>query len=177
LVAFLPYLFVFRRDLKHNGNRPPELFRAMALNAMLLPINFAGAINSLQQLWTGRKIPFQRTPKVPGRTAAPPVHIAAQFGLLLFAITEAKQRCAAGQWVACLFFAWYAAALGYAIRTFGDAASGSSGDVRRSTRDFRDPDGCRGTHDHDTKAAGRDRGLEGPRGRLRQRIRPLRIPA
>src|SRR5207247_6437729 len=30
--------------------------------------------------------------------------------------------------------------------------------------------GCRGTHDSDTKVAGRDRGLERPRGRLRQRI-------
>jgi len=118
LLAFLAYLFVFRRDLKHNGNRAPQLLRAMALNAMLLPINFAGAVNSLQQLWTGRKIPFQRTPKVPGRTAAPPVHIAAQFGLMLFAIAEAKLRCAAGQWVACLFFAGYAAALGYAIHAF-----------------------------------------------------------
>src|SRR5437660_9195884 len=113
LPACLAYLFVFRRDLKHNGNRAPEVLGAMTLNAMLLPINFAGAVNSLWQLWTGRKIPFQRTPTVRGRTAAPPVHIAAQFGLLLFAITEAKQRCAAGQWVACLFFAWYAASLCY----------------------------------------------------------------
>ena len=118
LPACLAYLFVFRRDLKHNGNRAPEVLGAMALNAMLLPINFAGAVNSLWQLWTGRKIPFQRTPKVRGRTAAPPVHLAAQFGLTLFAIAQAAVRCAAGAWVAGLFFAWYAAALGYAFHAF-----------------------------------------------------------
>src|SRR5439155_163563 len=81
----------------HNGSRALQLFRAMALNAMLLPINLAGAINSLRQLWSGRKIPFQRTPKLQGRTAAAPVQIAAQFGLLLFAAAEAKIRYAAGE--------------------------------------------------------------------------------
>src|SRR5205814_2202244 len=70
LPALLAYLFVFQRDLKHNGSRALQLFRAMALNAMLLPINLAGAINSLRQLWSGRKIPFQRTPKLQGWTAA-----------------------------------------------------------------------------------------------------------
>ncbi len=118
LPAFLAYLFVFQRDLRHNGSRALQLFRAMALNAMLLPINFAGAINSLLQLWSGRKVPFQRTPKVRGRTAATPVHIAAQFGLLFFTAVEAKMRCAAGDWLAFLFFAWYAAALSYAFHVF-----------------------------------------------------------
>src|SRR5437016_13628282 len=118
LPALLAYLFVFQRDLVHNGSRALQLFRAMALNAMLLPINLAGAINSLRQLWSGRKVPFQRTPKVRGRTAATPVHIAAQFGLLLFAAAEAKIRYAAGEWLAFLFFACYAAALSYTFHVF-----------------------------------------------------------
>ena len=118
LPALLAYLFVFQRDLVHNGSRALQLFRAMALNAMLLPINLAGAINSLRQLWSGRKIPFQRTPKLQGRTAAAPVHIAAQFGLLLFAAAEAKMRYAAGEWLAFLFFAWYAAAVSYTFHVF-----------------------------------------------------------
>src|SRR5438132_1527835 len=39
-------------------------------------------------------------------------------GLALFAIAQAAVRCAAGAWVAGLFFAWYAAALGYAFHVF-----------------------------------------------------------
>jgi cellulose synthase (UDP-forming) len=116
--AFLAYLVTFGRDLMHNGNRGADLFRVISLNAMLLPINLSGAINSLRQLWTGRKIPFQRTPKVSGRTAATPVHIAAQFGLFVVVSVQAPLWLAAGEWLACLFFLSFAAAFGYAMHVF-----------------------------------------------------------
>ena len=116
--AYLAYLVTFGRDLMHNGNRGLDLFRAISLNAMLLPINLSGAINSLQQVWTGRKIPFQRTPKVSGRTAATPVHIVAQFGLFLVVAIQVPLRFAAGEWLECLFFLSYAAAFGYAMHVF-----------------------------------------------------------
>ncbi len=118
LLAFLAYLLAFQRDLRHNGDRASNLVGAMALNAMLLPVNLSGAINSLQQLWTGRKIPFQRTPKVDSRTAARPAHIAAQFGFLLLAGIQVPLRLAAGRWMECLFFGFYAAAFGYALQVF-----------------------------------------------------------
>src|SRR2546422_3685333 len=53
-----------------NDTATTEIYTLSLHDALPISINFAGAINSLQQLWTGRKIPFQRTPKVPGRTAA-----------------------------------------------------------------------------------------------------------
>jgi hypothetical protein len=118
LPAFLAYLTSFGRDLMHNGNRASDLFRAMALNAMLLPINLSGAFNSIQQLWTGRKIPFQRTPKVPGRTAATPAHIAAQLGLLLVVAIQVPVHAVTGEWLKCLFFLFYAVAFSYALRVF-----------------------------------------------------------
>jgi len=44
--------------------------------------------------------------------------MAAQFGMMLLGLGEAKVCCAAGEWVGGLFFAWYAAALGYALHAF-----------------------------------------------------------
>jgi cellulose synthase (UDP-forming) len=118
LLAFLALIAVFRRDLMHCGNRGPDLLRAISLNAMLLPINLAGTIKSVQQLWTGRKIAFQRTPKVNERTAATPVHIAAQFGLLLFAGLQVPVQLIAGEQLRSLFFMIYAVLFGYAMHVF-----------------------------------------------------------
>jgi cellulose synthase (UDP-forming) len=115
LIAYFAYLLVFERDLMHNGDRQSDLFRAVGLNAMLLPINISGAIHSIGQLWTGRKIPFQRTPKVQERTAATPGHIAAQLGLLLLALVQVLVQYRAGHWITCLLFASYSAACGYAL--------------------------------------------------------------
>ena len=78
----------------------------------------AGAVNSIRQLCTGRKIPFQRTPKVDGRTAATPWHVAGQWALFLLACSEAPLRLVAGEWLAGLFFLTWAVALGYALHAF-----------------------------------------------------------
>src|SRR5439155_10722130 len=43
-LAFLAYLVLYARDLRHVGKRGSDLFRAISLNAMLLPINLAGAV-------------------------------------------------------------------------------------------------------------------------------------
>ena len=117
-LAFLAYLVAYARDLVHNGNRGSDLFRAMSLNAMLLPVNLAGAVNSIRQLCTGRKIPFQRTPKVDGRTAATPLHVAAQLALFLLACSEAPLRLVSGEWLPGLLFLTWAVALGYALHAF-----------------------------------------------------------
>jgi cellulose synthase (UDP-forming) len=116
--AFGAYLFTFGRDLMHNGNRLPDLLRAMALNAMLLPINLAGAFNSVQQLFTGRKIPFQRTPKVQGRTAATPGQMIAQLSLPLVATFQLAWSIGVGGWVQSVYFALYAAGLFYSLHAF-----------------------------------------------------------
>jgi cellulose synthase/poly-beta-1,6-N-acetylglucosamine synthase-like glycosyltransferase len=118
LPAFAAWLVIYGRDLRHNGGRLADLFRALALNAMLLPVNLAGALNSIGQLWTGRKIPFQRTPKVRDRTAAPPLHVAAQFGLLLLTGMQLQASIAAGDWLDGAFFASYAAGFAYSLHEF-----------------------------------------------------------
>ncbi|MDP9373667.1 MAG: glycosyltransferase family 2 protein [Chloroflexota bacterium] len=81
-LAALPYYYLYARDLTRLGYRPSDLLRVYAFNLMLLPINLGGVLKSLQQAWTGRQIPFGRTPKVRGRTAAPRVYLVAQVALL-----------------------------------------------------------------------------------------------
>lgn len=76
-VAGLPYLALYWRDLVKSGYSHKEYARVFALNWLLVPINLAGVLKSIQQGVTGAKIPFGRTPKVTGRTTAPAWTIAA----------------------------------------------------------------------------------------------------
>jgi hypothetical protein len=49
---------------------------------MLIPVSSAGVLRSVQQMLTGQKGTFSRTPKVGNWTSMPPLHIVLQFGLL-----------------------------------------------------------------------------------------------
>ena len=50
---------------------------------LLLPVAFAGILENLVQLLTGRKTSFARTPKVEGRTSVPAIYMV--FYVLLIA--------------------------------------------------------------------------------------------
>src|SRR5690606_35304536 len=54
-----------------SGHRGSDVFRIYGFNLILLAVNVAGVLKSLQQGLTNEKIPFARTPKVKNRTAAP----------------------------------------------------------------------------------------------------------
>jgi cellulose synthase/poly-beta-1,6-N-acetylglucosamine synthase-like glycosyltransferase len=69
-VTAIPYFTLYLRDLLLCGYRPSDLFRVYALQLLLIPVHLGGVLKSLQQARTGAKIPFGRTPKVVGRTAA-----------------------------------------------------------------------------------------------------------
>lgn len=70
LLASLPYFFAMASDLKYCGYNYSDIFRIYGFNLMLLPVNLAGVIKSIEQAVTAKKIPFARTPKVKNRTAA-----------------------------------------------------------------------------------------------------------
>jgi cellulose synthase (UDP-forming) len=82
----LPYYLLYARDLRLCGYKVSDIFRVYAFNLMLIPINLGGFLKSLQQGITGKKIPFGRTPKVQGRTAAPAVYILTEYLLLLYCL-------------------------------------------------------------------------------------------
>jgi len=81
LCTALPYYVLSARDILRCRYSWSDLAGVYALNLMLIPINCAGVFRSVQQILTGRKAPFCRTPKVENRTSIPPLHIALQIAL------------------------------------------------------------------------------------------------
>ena len=78
----LTYYVLYARDLKQNGYRITDVFRVYALNLLLIPVNLGGVFKSVEQAFTGKHIPFARTPKVEGRTAAGSSYIIFSYVLL-----------------------------------------------------------------------------------------------
>jgi len=79
LLAALPYFFAMSSDLKRCGYRRTDVFRVYGFNLLLLPVNIAGVVKSLEQSIGGQKIPFARTPKVRDRTRAALPFVAIPF--------------------------------------------------------------------------------------------------
>ena len=71
VLAAVPYYLLYARDLESCGYRWTDVFRMYSFNLLLIPVSIAGMLKSLRQAFTGEPSPFIRTPKVPGRTAAP----------------------------------------------------------------------------------------------------------
>ena len=78
----LTYYILYARDLKQNGYKITDVFRVYALNLLLIPVNLGGVFKSIEQAFTGKHIPFARTPKIEGRTAAGSLYIVSSYGLL-----------------------------------------------------------------------------------------------
>jgi cellulose synthase/poly-beta-1,6-N-acetylglucosamine synthase-like glycosyltransferase len=93
-----PYYVLYARDLKQSGYRLVDLVRVYALNLLLLPVNLAGVVDCLRQLFTRRKAPFARTPKVDGRTSAPGGFVAVQFGAVAFLAATFVGDVVLGKW-------------------------------------------------------------------------------
>ena len=114
----LPYFALYARDLQRAGYRLRDLVGVYSLNLVLIPVNLGGVLKSLQQGFTGEKIPFGRTPKVRDRTASPPVYVAALYLLLVHWFGAAAFDLYSGHWAHAAFAAANALLLGYGIATF-----------------------------------------------------------
>jgi len=112
------YFAMYWRDLKNSGYSTGDMLRVYAFNWLLVPINIAGVLKSLQQGMTGEKIPFGRTPKVAGRTAAPAWAVLALWGLVTFTISGATLNAVSGNWFMFGFSLTTAMATGYALVAF-----------------------------------------------------------
>jgi len=95
-----------------------DLPRVYALNLLLLPVHFGGVLQSIQQLCSGRKSPFGRTPKVEGRTAAVPAYIVSQYGLLLAWLLGATREYLEGRPFNAVLAVINALFLYYAVHRF-----------------------------------------------------------
>ncbi|TFC88695.1 glycosyltransferase [Cryobacterium sinapicolor] len=85
-IAALPYFLAMGSDLRDSGHRFSDIFRIYGFNLVLLPVNLAGVLKSMQQAITGEKIPFVRTPKVKNRTAAPALYVVVPYLIVAFSL-------------------------------------------------------------------------------------------
>ncbi|WP_083364998.1 glycosyltransferase family 2 protein [Microterricola viridarii] len=113
-LAALPYFLAMGSDLRDCGHRFGDIFRIYGFNLVLLPVNLAGVVKSLQQAITGEKIPFVRTPKVKDRTAAPAIYVIVPYLIIAFSVLTFARDLQAHNWGNALFAAFNATLAAYA---------------------------------------------------------------
>ena len=114
-LAAVPGFLLYAADLPRYGYRRRDLLGVYALNLALIPAYVCGTLRSLEQVMTGRRTVFGRTPKVEHRTALSPSYVIAEWAMLLFVLGGAARHAAAGRWIYASFLLVNAAALGWAV--------------------------------------------------------------
>ncbi|GAA1522685.1 glycosyltransferase family 2 protein [Agromyces terreus] len=117
-LAALPYFIAMGSDLRYCGHRFSDIFRIYGFNLVLLPVNLAGVLKSMQQALTGEKIPFVRTPKVKDRTAAPAIYVIIPYLIVAFSLLTLWRDVLAQNWGNAAFAAFNAVLAFYAIRAY-----------------------------------------------------------
>ena len=143
-VIALPYFAAMALDLRAGGHRRRDVLWVFSLNLVLLPVNLAGVIKSIEQSMTRRKIPFARTPKIVDRVAAPAVFVVLPYAIVVALGFLAWRAAAEGHWTGFVFacFTGVAALVG-AIAFVGtrtalaDIAAGFASRRPRSPRSIR----------------------------------------
>jgi hypothetical protein len=116
--AALPYFLAMGMDLRACGHRFTDIFRIYGLNLVLLTVNLAGVLKSIQQAFTGAKIPFARTPKVRDRTAAPGRYVLVPLLIVAFSVFTAYRDFTLENWGNAAFAAFNAVNCFFAIRAY-----------------------------------------------------------
>ena len=98
VLAALPYFLAMGSDLRYCGYKFSDIFRIYGFNLVLLPVNLAGVLKSLEQALTSKKIPFVRTPKVKNRTAAPVLYVVAPYLIVAFSALTLWRDVLAQNW-------------------------------------------------------------------------------
>jgi cellulose synthase (UDP-forming) len=134
LLAALPYFFAMASDLKYCGYKRSDVFRIYGFNLILLPVNLAGVLKSLQQALTGKKIPFARTPKVKDRTVSPLLYVVTPALIVAFSVFTLWRDVSAENWGNAAFAGFNAVLALWAIisyigigHTFADIWHGLTG--------------------------------------------------
>lgn len=98
LLAALPYFVAMASDLKYCGYKRSDVLRIYGFNLILLPVNLAGVLKSMQQALSGKKIPFARTPKVKNRTISPLLYVITPLLIVGFSIFTLQRNIEAHNW-------------------------------------------------------------------------------
>jgi cellulose synthase (UDP-forming) len=115
LLAALPYFIAMASDLRYAGYKGSDVFRIYGFNLILLPVNLAGVLKSIEQALTGKKIPFVRTPKIKNRTAAPLLYVITPFLVVAFSMFTLWRDVNAQNWGNAAFAAFNAFLASWAV--------------------------------------------------------------
>ncbi|MBH0131096.1 glycosyltransferase family 2 protein [Salinibacterium sp. NK8237] len=118
LLAAVPYFLAMGSDLRYSGYKFSDIFRIYGFNLILLPVNLAGVLKSLEQAITSKKIPFARTPKVRNRTATPLLYVIAPLIIIGFSAFTFWRDLNAGNWGNAAFAAFNTILAGLALVSY-----------------------------------------------------------
>ena len=115
LLAALPYFLAMASDLHYCSYKRSDVLRIYGFNFILLPVNLAGVLKSLQQALTGKKIPFARTPKVKNRTAVSLLYVVSPFIIVSFSLFILWRDEITRNWANAIFAGFNAVVTSWAI--------------------------------------------------------------
>lgn len=118
VLAALPYFLAMASDLKYCGYKRSDVFRIYGFNLILLPVNLAGVLKSIQQALSGKKIPFARTPKVKNRTVSPLLYVVSPLLIIGFSLFTLGRDIQAENWGNAAFAAFNAFVAGWAALAY-----------------------------------------------------------
>ncbi|MGH7158148.1 MAG: glycosyltransferase family 2 protein [Candidatus Saccharimonadales bacterium] len=118
LLAALPYFLAMASDLKYCGYKRSDIFRIYGFNLILLPVNLAGVLKSLQQALSGKKIPFARTPKIKNRTASPMLYVIMPLIIVGFSAFTLWRDVQAENWANAVFAGFNVFVAAWAIMAY-----------------------------------------------------------
>jgi cellulose synthase (UDP-forming) len=118
VLAAVPYFLAMASDLKYCGYKRSDVFRIYGFNLILLPINLAGVLKSMQQALSGKKIPFARTPKVKNRTVVSLLYVITPLLVVGFSLFTLNRDIAAQNWGNAAFAGFNAFVASWAIISY-----------------------------------------------------------
>ncbi|MCA9397621.1 glycosyltransferase family 2 protein, partial [candidate division WWE3 bacterium] len=118
LLAALPYFLTMASDLRYNGYSAWDVFSIYGFNLILLPVNLAGVIKSVEQAITNKKIPFARTPKVKDRTPSGLFYVIMPVLIVAFSLFTVYRNVLVENWGNALFAGFNATVATWAILAY-----------------------------------------------------------
>lgn len=118
LLAATPYFLAMAIDLKYCRYNYSDIIRIYGFNLILLPVNIAGTLKSLEQALTTKKTPFARTPKVKNRTAAALPYVLSPLLIVGFSVFTFWRNIQGENWGNAVFAGFNTFAATWAIVSY-----------------------------------------------------------
>jgi cellulose synthase/poly-beta-1,6-N-acetylglucosamine synthase-like glycosyltransferase len=118
LLAATPYFIAMAADLKYCRYDYSDIIRIYGFNLILLPVNIAGTLKSLEQALTAKKTPFARTPKVKDRTSSSLLYVLSPIFIVGFSVFTLWRNVVGENWGNAAFAGFNAFAATWAIFSY-----------------------------------------------------------